>query len=244
MTLAGSAHTTNLLAALRARDAATSRADWLAATIKLDQLFTQSASSTKGLRVDVAMTVPNGKEFWVDVSRVHHTPNSLVREVSKFCAQVRRAEELAGHKPINSSMRGICSPNVAKAEDEKTKRYKILIQLADRQVQRGARENLPEFLPCIISHAGELSGGCIRVIEIVTNAWMAYGNTDHKRSLVNGKRLSASFRTQFRDALMINNINGFGRQLLAAGRPMSGNDHLAAINVYADSVPCWEQAPH
>ena len=73
---------------------------------------------------------------------------------------------------------------------------------------------------------------------------MAYGNTDHKRSLVNGKRLSASFRTQFRDALMINNINGFGRQLLAAGRPMSGNDHLAAINVYADSVPCWEQAPH
>ena len=67
-------------------------------------------------------------------------------------------------------MWGVCSPNVAKAEDEKIKKYKILIQLADRQVQRGTRDHLPEFLPCIISHAGELSSGCIRVIEIVTNA--------------------------------------------------------------------------
>jgi len=141
-------------------------------------------------------------------------------------------------------MRGVCSPNVAKAEDEKAKKYKVLVQLADRQVQRGTRNYLPEFLPCIISHAGELSSGCIRVVEIVTNARMASGNTDHKRCLINGKRLSAAFRTQFRDALMINNINGFGRQLLAAGRAMSGNDHLTAINVYADAVPCWEQVLH
>ena len=128
MTLAGSAHTTNLLAALRLRDAATT-----AATIKLDQLFTQSSSSTKGLQVDVAFVVSNGKEFWIDVSRVHHTPNTLVREVSKFCSQVRRAEALAGHKPINSTMRGVSSPNVAMAEDEKTKKYKILIQLVAGQ---------------------------------------------------------------------------------------------------------------
>ena len=135
-------------------------------------------------------------------------------------------------------------PNVAKAENEKKQKYAILTQLAERQYLRGARTILPEFLPCILSHAGELSSGCIRVVEIITNAWMAGGNTDHKRALIQGKRLSASFRTQLRDALMFANINGFGRQLLAAGRPMSGNDHLAAINVYADAVPCWEQVPH
>jgi len=244
MTLAGSAHTTNLLAALHLRDSAATTADRLAATVKLDHLFAQSRLNTKGLRVDVAINTPNGKEFWIDVSRVHHTPPSLAKEVTKFCSQVRKAEALASHKAINSSMRGVSSPNVAKAENEKKQKYAILTQLAERQYLRGARTILPEFLPCILSHAGELSSGCIRVVEIITNAWMAGGNTDHKRSLIQGKRLSASFRTQLRDALMFANINGFGRQLLAAGRPMSGNDHLAAINVYADAVPCWEQVPH
>jgi len=122
MTLAGSAHTTNLLAALRLRDSAATTADRLSATIKLDRLFAQSRSSTKGLRVDVAINTPNGQEFWIDASRVHHTSPSLAKEVTNFCSFVRKAEAMANHKIANSSVRGVSSPNVSKAEDEKRKK--------------------------------------------------------------------------------------------------------------------------
>ena len=189
--------------------------------LTLQHLLRTGARHRKGLRVDVSIEAPNGEALLVDVSNVHHTPTSQLPEIAAFCKRVHDATELAGGDAFLSTMRGEPSPNVLRAEREKNNRYAIIIDLCKRQQKNGIRQNVPTFEPCILSHAGEFSGGLLRTIEFVTKAWMANDHSVYARSTITKGKLTAIFRQRFKDALLTSVINGFGRTLLAAGRPMT-----------------------
>ena len=73
-------------------------------------------------------------------------------------------------------------------------------------MQTPAKERYPPkrltFEPCILSHAGEFSGGLLRTIEFVTKAWMANDHSIYARSTITKGKLTAIFRQRFKDALL------------------------------------------
>ena len=123
-------------------------------------------------------------------------------------------------------------------QNVKKKKYAPLVVVATHQVTNGYRAAVPVLIPCIFSHAGEMSPESLRVIELITRDYKHMSSLLYFEDGVSLKRRTAAFRTRFKDALMVANANGFGSTLAHAGTPRAGKI-LSPAEAYG-GLPDWE----
>ena len=80
----------------------------------------------------------------------------------------------------------------------------------------------PRVLPGVVSHAGELSPGMIKLIEVLIHEASLQYSQGPLTMGMSRKRHTGAFRTRLKDAVMAVNAAGFGRALAPAGNPMGG----------------------
>ena len=139
----------------------------LAAMVDLKRLLATDTDA-KGVRLDLAITLPSGRELWIDFAGVHPTASSIPAGVSRWCSNMRAGETVAAGVAANNPMARIPSPAVSATENRKQKTYALMVDLGAIQARK-RRLRAPEFFPAVVSHDGELSPGMIKIIEVLTH---------------------------------------------------------------------------
>jgi hypothetical protein len=204
-------------------------------------LVGQCPIKLEGLRVDCIIRT-SLRTLWLDIGIVHPTAKSRLALVAAFLERVFRAEaDAAGSLPLNI-MAQVASPAVVAYGDVKNKRYAPAIKDATAQVKDGLRSSAPVFVPCIFSHAGEMSPESLRVVELITREYArTTALVPHEDGIAMNRR-TAEFRCRFKDALAVANANGFGSTLSHAGKPRAGR-FVAAADANG-GLPLWEMAAY
>ena len=96
------------------------------------------------------------------------------------------------------------------------------MQIAAQQALAGRRRNAPTLHAAVITHLGELSPGCIQLIETITAAAGTAHTPGPLNAGANRAHTTRKFRTRLKDAIMAATARGFGRALRSAGNPMPG----------------------
>ena len=122
----------------------------------------------------------------------------------------------------------------------KVAKYSPAVADATQQVRNGTRAMAPVLVPCIFSHAGEMSPESLRVVELITRRrqFSSLASTLYFEDGIPLKRRTAAFRSRFKDALMVANANGFGSTVAHAGTPRAGK-FLSPAEAYG-GLPDWE----
>ena len=169
----------------------------------------------KGLRLDLLLQLPSGKEFAIDVSTVHHTKRSTLGSARAY---FDRQYEI--NKKFRESGAPICdddssSPPVALAVKHKTNKYKPLFNHMLAQKHLHLRNTVPEWCPMIFSHAGEMSPSVFVIIESLSALVKAnYGSAVRPMDGFTPKQAAADYRMRFKDALACSVAYGYGNILM------------------------------
>jgi hypothetical protein len=204
----------------------------------LKSVLTSVPASTKGVRLDLAIEFPGGKDLWCDFTGIHATSTSTSKKLTKWLNEANIADYVSAGVVANNPTARTASPAVVAAIVAKDARYKLMLELASQQKRNRRREYEPTFVAAVITHTGELSQGMITLIERIT----AEAAKNFRRSELtlglSKKRFTAAFRTRLKDALMATNARGFGRALYGAGNPMPGHTCSPADDLL---LPNWDQ---
>ena len=90
----------------------------LAAMADLTRLLATDADA-KGVRLDLAITLPSGRELLIDFAGVHPTASSIQAGVSRWCENMRAGESVAAGVVATNPMARIPSPAVSTTENRK-----------------------------------------------------------------------------------------------------------------------------
>ena len=188
----------------------------------IKRIIAETPASTKGVRLDLAITFPNGSECWVDFAGVHPTTRAALARINTWMSTTMMADHVAAGVVANNPAARAPSPAVELTVKAKEARYELLMQLVRQQVLSRKRKRTPLLCAAVITHLGELSPGFIQLIEMIT---AAAASNYHPGPLNDGaprKTFATKFRTRLKDAIMAANARGFGRALRSAGNPMPG----------------------
>ena len=193
--------------------------------LKVKEALRSVDVTTKGVRLDLRISLPDGRTILCDFSGIHPTTIRAMAVLSSFNKANRLGQDATtgpGDVILNNPMAREPSPAVAAATKLKITRYLMLMELLLQQVHAHKRPTLPKLVPGIITHLGEMGPEMIELVETLTGV---AGSRFKRSPLTMGlskTKITAIFRTKFKDALMAANAQGFGRALMAAGNPIAG----------------------
>jgi hypothetical protein len=189
---------------------------------KLGVALRSLPGETKGVRLDLEISLTDGRVVWCDFTGIHPTTTSVLARLRAFLRLNGIVDDVAAGVVANSSTARLPSPAVVEATKLKRLRYHTLVELAANQVASRRRTVLPILVPGVVTHSGELGPDLIGLIEMLTMvAGKGFKKGWQSRGL-SRSRFTAIFRTKVKDALMAANAEGFGQALVAAGNPISG----------------------
>ena len=192
------------------------------ALLAIKKIINDTPVSTKGVRLDLALKMPNGHDLWIDFAGVHPTTRSAMGRIDNWLTTINMGDFVSsGATATNPSARAP-SPAVALTVQGKEKRYELLMQLAQHQAHAGRRACTPLLCAAVVTHLGELSPGFIQLIEKITTAAGAGYQPGPLNCGAPRKMFTNRFRTRLKDGIMAANARGFGRALRGAGNPMPG----------------------
>jgi hypothetical protein len=178
---------------------------------------------TKGVRLDLAATLPDGREFVFDFTGVDSTTKAAIKSLRSFVRANKLANDAASGVVINNAMARVPSPAVVAATKAKLDRYVYLMEILEAQFKSRVRQALPKLVPGIITHLGEIGPALIDFIEVlVAVAGKQFDPRDPMSMGMTKARFTARYRTKVKDELLAISALGFGRALECAGNPMSG----------------------
>ena len=173
--------------------------------------------SRKGLRIDVKIKDPtSNQETWVDTTCIHPTCASrLTKEVKLLEQQLQHPRRTATGKPIQRTGQAVQDQAA-----HKIAHYQPLVSVAQRQVHSGRRQEMPKFLPVVVSTHGELGRGAQTLIERLTHSYgLRLTEEGERKDGAEVGELTARFRHELRCTLKVAVAKGLGRMLLASGLP-------------------------
>jgi hypothetical protein len=169
-------------------------------------------------------------ELWIDVSCIHGTTKAA-RTGLLAALQTEQALDLPTPPPPTARSHTVPvamppTPPVASAAKAKTEIYTPLLQRGLQLHALNKLSRLPQFIPCIATHAGELGAGLLSVIEWLCkcyrkNAAPAFSNMMGVSHAV----ATACFRSRIMDAVAVSLAAGWAKQLLSVGYPVSFADY-------------------
>ena len=181
-------------------------------------------SDTKGLRIDVALSRPHdqsaGSVLWVDVTSVSSTCQTRIdAELKDICEKkVFMSKSEQASKPLADIDWG--GHALKQQEQHKRNVYAPLMAVAAKQLLDNRREVAPIFLAPAISTLGEFSEDCIKLQEwLLTTYKMKLAREGPRDDGQSANQLTAAFRQQIRQGLIVAVAKGQGQMLLAAGLP-------------------------
>jgi hypothetical protein len=189
--------------------------------VALTQLSLTTPTRGKGLRVDVQLVDEDGpaNELWLDVSSIHSTAEKYVSKLLRFLKHEQVADTIAVvRKPLRSS---IDSSAVAHAAGDKNEKYMPLLQRGRLLHATGKLPQLPEFNPCIVTHAGEFGSGLTRTVEWICTRYRKH--VAPKAALMAGTSIvkcTGRFRSETLDSIAAALAKGWAQQLLSVGHPL------------------------
>ena len=202
-------------------------------TTELDRLTRSAPSDGKGLRVDLRLFDDHpgaSSELWLDVSCIHGT-TKLARAGLLASLQAEQAADLPAPPPPTARSHTAPAalaptPPVISAAKTKTDKYAPLLQRGLQLFALHKLPRLPQFIPCIATHAGELGDGLLSVVEWLCkcfrkNAAPAYSNMMG----VSHSVATACFRSRTFDVIAVSLASGWASQLLSAGYPLALEDY-------------------
>jgi hypothetical protein len=208
---------------LKALETTIDPAERIALFAKCQHIIDDAPDNAKGLRVDGAIFGCNGEELWLDASGTHTTQTSKLNTSAKFFTELHDAEVLARTKGKLNVFTARPSPAIRARESIKYKTYNPVVRLAEVQAHKGMRKRAPVFRPCVVSHTGEFSPGCVSTIEWITAQYRAILRKSPPHDGRPVAHYVASFRSTLKDWLASANAKGFGRAIRLAG-----SHHIAA----------------
>ena len=226
-----------LLAALRDASSSNGPATRAAGQTAAAAIIANAPRKQEGLRVDCIIQL-NNHLLWLDIGVVHPTAASKLQLVANFVSRLHTAERDSGGNLALNALAQTSSPTVVAYGKVKVVKYSPLVADAAKQVLLGKRASTPVLVPCIFSHAGEMSSESMRVIELITRQYASLVSSQYFEDGVTLKRRTAQFRCRFKDALMAANANGFGTTLAHAGTPRAGK-LLSPADAFG-GLPDWE----
>ena len=186
------------------------------------RVIAETPASTKGVRLDLALTLPDGAELWVDFAGVHPTTRSTRARLTKWLRTNLMADFVSAGATANNPAARAPSPAVELTVKTKRLKYELTMQLAQQQANSGRRPSTPQLYAAVVTHLGELSPDFLRLIEKIT----AVAGSSYRPGPLNDgaprKTFTGRFRTRIKDCVMATNARGFGRALRSAGNPMPG----------------------
>ena len=181
---------------------------------------------TKGVRLDLSIELPGNVELLCDFSGIHPTTLAVIPKLKKFVKALDLGEDVSAGVVANNPSARMPSPAVEAAIKLKEARYRTLLNLADGQLKSGRRTKTPVLISGVITHLGELSPGIISLVEQLTAvAGKQFSSRSPLSRGLSKAKVTAAFRSRFKDALLAANARGFGEALVAAGNPIAGWVH-------------------
>jgi hypothetical protein len=227
----------DLIAALTAASSSNDPATRNDAQVRVAQIIGQCPNSLEGLRVDCIIRLTN-QLLWLDIGVVHPTAPSRLAAVVAFLKRLYIAERDACGSLALNALSQTSSPTVVAYGKVKVLKYSPMVADAALQVDKGKRDIAPVLVPCIFSHAGEMSPESMRVVELITRQYSTMLSRLYFEDGLSLKHRTAAFRTRFKDALMCANASGFGATLAHAGTPRAGK-RLSPADAFG-GLPEWE----
>ena len=188
----------------------------------IKRIIATTPADTKGVRLDLEITTPDGQDLWVDFAGVHPTTRTAQTKLARWLALLAMSDYVGGGAAANSPAARTPSPAVELTVGTKEKRYELLMQLAQQQAHAGRRTHTPFLCAAVITHLGELSPDFITLIEKLTTAAATSYRGGPLTDGAQRKTFTRRFRTRLKDGIMAANASGFGRALRSAGNPMPG----------------------
>ena len=109
------------------------------------------------------------------------------------------------------------TPLVAAKEQEKKRNYQPLMGLAKRLEKTHRRKRRLKFLPLVLSHLGEMSGGWFELEDFLKGYIKHASCFKCKVDGVTPSTRAAQFCKELKDSVMVSLVNGWGEQLLQTG---------------------------
>jgi len=128
----------------------------------------QNDKQTVGLRLDVLLSFPNGREIAIDTGTTHHLRGGLLRRTLKWLTTRHKGRLQMEERGVVVPRDPTASPPVLDVVNTKTTKYKPLFMRMDAQKYVGLRQHTPEWRACIVSNCGEFSPHVFDTIERLT----------------------------------------------------------------------------
>ena len=190
---------------------------------KIGDALQRIPKATKGVRLDLAIAMPDGTELLVDFTGIHPTAAGAISQLKLFVRALDLGNDVSAGVVANNPSARQPSPAVVAAVKLKEARYRNLMDLANGQLAAGKRTKKPVLISAVITHLGELSPDTISLVERLTSvAGKEFKARDpYTRGLTKAK-VTGAYRSRFKDALLAANARGFGEALIATGNPIAG----------------------
>jgi hypothetical protein len=206
---------------------------------KVRDTLASMPAETKGVRLDLEITLPDMRVFLCDFTGIHPTSVQALKRINTFLRANVLGHDAASGVVLNNPMARTPSPAVVHATKLKQARYDTLMVLIKRQLDANKRSVMPRLVPGVMTHLGELGPDLIELVETLTGQAAKDFRPNAPKSMgLTRPKFTAIYRTRFKDALLCANARGFGRALLAAGNPMAGWA-LAPGDEHED-LPDWD----
>ena len=99
----------------------------------------------------------------------------------------------------------------------KVQKYEFLERIAQVQYQARKRPDELRFVPCVMSHRGEMGPDFIQLIESIAVRMKSIAKQPHYFDGLSPPQASAQMRTLIKDRLAAAMAKGWGKQLFCAG---------------------------
>ena len=202
-------------------------------TNELDRLTRSAPSDGKGLRVDLRLFDDNpgaSSELWLDCACIHGTTKL---ERAGLLASLRTEQAADPPAPPPPTARSHTTPTalaptppVTSAAKTKIDRYAPLLQRGLQLFALHKLPRLPQFIPCIATHAGELGAGLLSVVEWLCKCYRKNSAPAYSNMMgVSHSVATACFRSRTLDAIAVSMASGWASQLLSVGYPLAFADY-------------------
>jgi len=194
----------------------------------------------RGLRLDGTIThLASNQQVWYDVTATHSTAYTLLKQELKLTRE--RLQALQDGKDVA----GMCSAALLGAYHDKLDRYALLAAIVERQVLDKVRSSVPLILPVVATTHGEFCPGALQLQEWLVEKYRARLHLEGERDDgVEIQTLTAAFRRDFRQSMLVAVCKGMTAMLAAAGLPFHrrGQSSSAPPRAAASSRPASRAA--
>ena len=170
-------------------------------------------------RADCSFSNGHGKKLVCDVTIIHTTCPDYVEKNHKFLMAdlLNRRNALAeGYYMVDNNDN---TPAVVNAAIRKHVKYGLIERLINLQALVGAVPQHAKFVPCVISHRGELGSEFVDLLEVLATNYKQLRRLHPSADGLTPTQAATKFRCDLRHALFSALACGWGTQLISAGSP-------------------------